>query len=389
MMTHLLFSLIILLQGLLPVINQTSLPREMTDSRAAIVCLPGIYLVDPQDCMPLGPSAYLTFLASNGITLPLVTIPYRPVDPSLGVLPFSYAILDEERTPVFASLEDAMGGKNSIGEIAPGPLRYVTYIDYADTDNGRFFKRQDSTWLQVSSRVSVPHSYPGGIELSRTPTTSFGWILPYAPELESKRTPGYALEDSTGHTLSQYQIVQVYSTQLVNDTEWYLIAPDEWVEGRFIGRVLSNIVPPEGVTDGRWIEVNLAEQTMAVYDHNELVYATLIASGLDPFFTKPGLFQIERKLESTPMSGAFTEDRSDYYYLEDVPWTMYYDHARALHGAYWRTAFGFPQSHGCVNLAPADAHWLFDWAEVGDWVYVWDPSGNTPTDPEYYGEGGA
>jgi len=389
MMIKLLFSLMILLQGLLPVMEHTSPSRERSDSRAAIMCLPGIYLVDPQDCMPLGPSAYLTSLASNGITLPLVTAPYHPVDPSLGVLPFSYAILDEERTPVFASLEDAMGGLNSIGEIAAGPLRYVSYIDYADTDYGRFFKRQDSTWLQVSSRVSVPRSYPGGIALSRTPTASFGWILPYAPELESKRNPGYALEDYTGHSLSQYQIVQVYSTQLVNDTEWYLIAPDEWVEGRFIGRVLPNTVPPDGVTNGRWIEVNLAEQTLAVYAHNELVYATLIASGLDPFFTKPGLFQIENKLESTPMSGAFTEDRSDYYYLEDVPWTMYYDHARALHGAYWRTAFGFPQSHGCVNLAPADAHWLYDWAEVGDWVYVWDPSGNTPTDPDYYGEGGA
>jgi lipoprotein-anchoring transpeptidase ErfK/SrfK len=110
---------------------------------------------------------------------------------------------------------------------------------------------------------------------------------------------------------------------------------------------------------------------------------------MDPFFTKPGLFQIQRKLDSTTMSGSFEANRSDFYYLEDVPWTMYYDNARALHGAYWRTAFGYPQSHGCVNLSPADAHWLYEWANVGDWVYVWDPSGKTPTDPSYYGEGGA
>ena len=89
------------------------------------------------------------------------------------------------------------------------------------------------------------------------------------------------------------------------------------------------------------------------------------------------------------MMGAFEADRSDFYYLEDVPYTMYYDQLRALHGAYWRTAFGFPQSHGCINLAPADARWLFEWAVEGDWVYVWDPSGETPTDPNYYGEGGA
>jgi lipoprotein-anchoring transpeptidase ErfK/SrfK len=189
--------------------------------------------------------------------------------------------------------------------------------------------------------------------------------------------------------LNQYDVLQVYSTTLVNQEEWVLVAPDEWVEGRFIGKVTPTSTPPPGVENGRWIEVNLFEQTLAVYEQGKLIYATLVASGLDPFFTKPGLFQIQKKLDSTTMSGAFEADRSDYYYLEDVPWTMYYDHARALHGAYWRTAFGYPQSHGCVNLSPADSHWLFNWAKVDDWVYVWDPSGNTPTDPAYYNDGGA
>jgi len=89
------------------------------------------------------------------------------------------------------------------------------------------------------------------------------------------------------------------------------------------------------------------------------------------------------------MSGAFEADRSDFYYLEDVPWTMYFDQARALHGAYWRQWFGWPGTHGCVNLTIGDARWLYDWAVEGDWVYVWDPSGETPSDPSLYGPGGA
>jgi lipoprotein-anchoring transpeptidase ErfK/SrfK len=80
---------------------------------------------------------------------------------------------------------------------------------------------------------------------------------------------------------------------------------------------------------------------------------------------------------------------SNFYHLEGVPWTMYFDKARALHGAYWRANLGYAQSHGCVNLYPGDAHWLFDWAKEGDSVYVHDPSGQTPTDPAYYGDGGA
>jgi lipoprotein-anchoring transpeptidase ErfK/SrfK len=359
------------------------------DDPGARLCLPGIYMTDPQDCLPLGPSSYITQMASFGIELPLISIPYRPIDASLGVLPYSYALLGDGPTPVYASLEDAVSGKNEIRSIEAGRLRYVSYVDYSETDNGRFFKLHDNTWVSVSSRVSIPHSFSGGIELNRTPNHSFGWILPFAPNQQTRSSPAYATDNYTGNILNQYQIVPVYSTRVVDNVEWDMVAPDEWIEGRFIGRVIPNTTPPEGVTNDRWIEVNLEEQTLAVYDQNDLVYATLIASGLVPFFTKPGLFQIERKLDKTPMSGAFEADRSDYYYLEDVPWTMYYDYARALHGAYWRTAYGFPQSHGCVNLTPPDAHWLYDWSNVGDWVYVWDPSGNTPTDPKYYGEGGA
>lgn len=351
--------------------------------------MPGIYTVDPQDCLALGPSTYRTQLAQQGISLPLLSLPSHPIDPSLAALPFNYALLGDGQTKVYGSLQDAMDGKNEVGLIEPGNLRYVSYDSYEETSSGRFFNLTDGTWVSVSSRVSIPHSYPGGIELSRTPANGFGWILPFAASVETKRTPGYSQEDYTGHTLNQYDIVQVYSTRLVNDEEWDLVAPDEWLEGRYIGLVTPARTPPPGVENGRWIEVNLFEQTLAVYDQGQMVYATLVATGVDPFFTRPGLFQVDRKLDSTTMSGSFTADRSDFYYLEDVPWTMYYDHARALHGAYWRTAFGYPQSHGCVNLSPGDSHWLFSWANVGDWVYVWDPSGNTPTDPAYYGEGGA
>jgi hypothetical protein len=81
-------------------------------------------------------------------------------------------------------------------------------------------------------------------------------------------------------------------------------------------------VPPDGVTNNRWIEVNLAEQTLLVYDQGQLTFATLIATGARPYYTRPGLFQIYKKQGLETMTGAFAPDKSDYYYLEDVPWTM-------------------------------------------------------------------
>jgi lipoprotein-anchoring transpeptidase ErfK/SrfK len=102
------------------------------------------------------------------------------------------------------------------------------------------------------------------------------------------------------------------------------------------------------------------------------------------------LFQIQSKLDFDDMTGGeVTPDGSNYYFLDNVPYVMYFDGARGLHGTYWHNKFGSPASRGCVNLTKADANWFFDFTTIGTWVYVWDPSGNTPTDPSAYGDGGA
>ena len=136
--------------------------------------------------------------------------------------------------------------------------------------------------------------------------------------------------------------------------------------------------------NGRWIEINLFEQTTAVYENGKLIFATLTTSGSPDFYTRPGLFKITEKLLVTHMAGGEEADGSDKYYLENVPWTMYFDQRRALHAEYWHNHLGYKSSHGCANLSFADAEWLFNWAELGDWVYVWDPSGQTPVIPSLF-----
>jgi lipoprotein-anchoring transpeptidase ErfK/SrfK len=33
----------------------------------------------------------------------------------------------------------------------------------------------------------------------------------------------------------------------------------------------------------------------------------------------------------------------------------------AIHGAFWHNAFGERRSHGCINVTPEDAKWIFRW----------------------------
>lgn len=49
--------------------------------------------------------------------------------------------------------------------------------------------------------------------------------------------------------------------------------------------------------------------------------------------------------------------------LRDVPWIQYFASGYALHGAYWHDVFGVPRSHGCINLAPIDARYVFLWTD--------------------------
>jgi lipoprotein-anchoring transpeptidase ErfK/SrfK len=254
----------------------------------------------------------------------------------------------------------------------------VAIIDQVEADGKTFVRLESGGWVQAKPIYSWIRFQ--GLVFSQTPENDFGWAV---DEAEIYSAPGYN-SPKTGKSVAKYEVIQIYQVAQADGYEWYLIGPNAWVSSHKSRRVVVDTTKPEGVTGNRWIKIDLANFTLSAYEDGELVFATLVSTGLPPMYTRPGLFQIYERYEASPMFGATRADRSDYYYLEAVPWTMYYDDTRGIHGVYWPIILGYNQSHGCVNLAPGDANWLYAWAKLGDWVYVVDPSGKTPTDPAYY-----
>jgi lipoprotein-anchoring transpeptidase ErfK/SrfK len=127
--------------------------------------------------------------------------------------------------------------------------------------------------------------------------------------------------------------------------------------------------PNPGVRPGaadaseRWIDVDLSAQTVFAMQGDQVVNQFLVSTGRWPTLTVTGVFRVYVKYRAADMSGAD-------YYLPDVPYVMYFYKGYGLHGTYWHNNFGTPMSHGCVNLRPTDAGWLFDWASVGTIVNV-------------------
>lgn len=125
---------------------------------------------------------------------------------------------------------------------------------------------------------------------------------------------------------------------------------------------------PFGVgTNEHWIDVNLSSQTLTAYEGDFAVMSTLISSGLPSWPTVTGQFRIYLRYESQTMDGS----RLGYdYYLPGVPYVMYFYQDYALHGTYWHSNFGYPMSHGCVNLETGDAEWIFNFTSIGTVVNV-------------------
>ena len=69
---------------------------------------------------------------------------------------------------------------------------------------------------------------------------------------------------------------------------------------------------------------------------------------------------VHTKHLTASMSG---DELGDEFDLRDVPYVQYFTEGYALHAAYWHDSFGRPRSHGCINLSPLDARWLFHWTD--------------------------
>ena len=347
------------------------------------ICEPGVYLIPPRDCLPMGPSQTLTHWAKNGLSLPLKPLPVSHPDARYLELDQNYAKLNlapGEQAAYYPNIESAVQSWGALSTLPIGETLYVAYENVSYYEGNPFVQNERGEWLRASP---TKYSSFQGFLLNRPLDNNFGWIVDHT---NPRRGPSYGAE-VVNEELLRETVVQVYDQVESEGTTWYMIGLGKWVDRRVIRIVSPRLSPPEGVNNGRWIEVNLYEQTLTVYEDSRLLFATLVGSGFDPYYTQPGLFQVREKLEFETMTGSFERGKADYYFLENVPWTMYYDGPRALHGAYWRALFGYELSHGCVNISVGDAHWLYDWAVVGDWVYVWDPSGKTPTDPAFYQEG--
>jgi hypothetical protein len=65
-----------------------------------------------------------------------------------------------------------------------------------------------------------------------------------------------------------------------------------------------------------------------------------------------------------------------------TPWVISINGRIALHAVYWHEEFGRTKSQGCVNLAPTDAQWVWDFTSPAlppGWLRIESDEQDQPT----------
>jgi len=354
------------------------------DSATGYVCPANVTQRYPARCPSYSPGARQTRIEYLRATLP-DPLPELAVEelevPDDAITQYTFAYVRPLPATTYRHPEEALAGLPPLREFLAGD-NWVSILGEVDYNGQMWYEINEGEFVLADHIAITNPSRFHGVLLQEQPQYPFGWIN---RDVNPSAVPGGA--PRTGIVFRRYDLITIFAQEQLGDTMWYMIGEEQWVDQSFTSRVDVDPIP-EGIDPGeKWIEVNTYEQTLAAYEGQRMVFATLVSTGRSNTWTPSGLSRIWGKLPSTPMINRDVgPENPGWYYLENVEWTQYFNGAYALHAAYWHNSFSFTRSHGCVNMSILDAKWLFEWttpytppdvkivyssdANPGTWVWV-------------------
>jgi lipoprotein-anchoring transpeptidase ErfK/SrfK len=196
-------------------------------------------------------------------------------------------------------------------------------------------------------------------------------------EISVPFTDAYLEADTTSDLIYRLYYETVHwvagAVDATDGSLWYRLLDDKYdryyyVPARHV-RILSNeeLTPlsPDVPSEHKRVEVRLDEQMLLAYEYGKLVFATRVSTGgkrLSGTYTTPvGDFITYHKRPTRHM--ATGDIASNGFDFPGVPWVLYITEGGiSFHGTYWHNDYGFPHSHGCINMSPQAAKWLYRWS---------------------------
>jgi len=248
-------------------------------------------------------------------------------------------------------------------------------------------------WVETpDGYIWAPHFQPVK-NLKMAPVESFPtldetpgmWVevsIPYVDAIIDNppvRSAWWRFRQQNGQAFRFYYSQILWIDQLKTDLDgqvWYRVNerfgnPGDifWCPGEAFRPLTSEDVSPinPDVENKRIVvDINKRVQTLSCFEGDTEVYFCRVSTGMAEKSTplsaprSPG-FPIWRKLFSLHMGGSTAAGSWD---VPGVGWTsLFVGDGVAIHSTYWHNKYGLPSSHGCVNVAPEDAKWIFRWTQ--------------------------
>jgi lipoprotein-anchoring transpeptidase ErfK/SrfK len=248
-------------------------------------------------------------------------------------------------------------------------------IPITNTTIGEDESAYNRVWYQLEDGG---YAYSGGIQPVRTILNQPQQIPARGAlgEVSVPYTDAYIEADSnTDFAYRLYYETVHWVTGVVTGTDrniWYRLLDDKFDQTYYVPaghiRLISNeeLTPlSQNVADeNKRLEVRLDDQLLLAYENGQIVFATSISTGgrrLSGKYTTPvGDFITYHKRPTRHMAAG--DIASNGFDLPGVPWVLYITEGGiSFHGTYWHNDYGHPHSHGCINMTPQAAKWLFRW----------------------------
>jgi hypothetical protein len=288
------------------------------------------------------------------------------VAPGDDGLPMRYYFAGPDGALAYRRMDEIDSGE-PVMTLEPGFA--VAVVHEVSVAGERYGRTHRALWVPMRDLGAVRPIALRGVELgaAEAPELAFAWVVVDGATVF--RRSG-ALFVPTGERRARFERVAWHGDALALGGRFVRIDEGRWLRARDVRR--PSAAPPPLAEEpaiehgARWIDIELASQTLVAYEGLRPAFATLVSTGKGqrpghPFETPRGLHRIWIKLVTSTMDNLEDEDAASYYRIEDVPWVQFFQKGVGLHAAFWHRSFGHVRSHGCVNLAPHDAAWLFRW----------------------------
>ncbi len=255
----------------------------------------------------------------------------------------------------------------------------------------------NNNWFEINSQGLSGYTYSGLVQPVESNYQMPVFEIPASGQLGEITVPysvthlDAAFWSKTGYR-AYYGTTHWVTAVSVNRYEkgvWYEIYDSHLQQSYFVPSTDMRLVPDEELSPLsadvpealKRIQVDTATQSVVAFEGDQAVLATRCSSGGSGTKTPLGQFLTFHKGPTIHMTNDGAPGAGRGYDLPGVPWVSFFTGTGiSFHGTYWHNDYGTPRSHGCVNLRPADAKFVYRWTSPAvppDTQYLYEPGQGT------------